>query len=166
MKEYRITGIALMILVATAALGGYVYSEWLNEKGADGKVMFYEEEIGPTGVIDKSEVTVKSGNILIKEEGIVPFYIGNDKSMSMLPFMDSKTTILATKNFKYNGLKVGDIIVFRDNGDNVAHTIMRIAEDEEGKYLLTRGYNNYWLDNIKHREGGVDYLVTGVLYGE
>jgi len=166
MKVYKVTSALLVIIIASVFALGWVGNDWYAEYQKPEKLIHFEEQIGPSGIIEWNDIVKVSGGVKIKEVSLVPLLMNPEHSTSMLPFMDSKTTVLATEEFDFDDLKIGDIVIYEDDGFNIAHAIMSIEVDEKGKYLVMRGYNNYILDSLKVRKENIKYLVTGVLYGE
>jgi len=165
MNAYKLSAIALVVLLAVTFFAGYYVSDYTELKSAPKKLVYFDKQIGPTGVIEPNEIIRQNGYMLIKEEGIVPIYLDANHSSSMLPFIDVKATVLATEDFDFDKIKQGDIIIYKKDSSLIGHTVMSIESDEEGTYLRCRGYNNVFYDTMKVRADDVKYLVTGVLYG-
>ena len=62
--------------------------------------------------------------------------------------------IVIVKKYAEDDFKVGDIITFEQEGENITHRILNIEEDDLGKKYITKGDNN----NIED--------LTKITYGE
>jgi len=123
-----------------------------------------EEKESPADRIKDSDVNVFSNNVRID--------IRNAKSRkfidsnSMDPLIDEGTTTIEIKPKYASEIKVGDIIAYDVDGYDYAfvHRVIKIGNDAEGVYFVTKG-DNYWQeDPDKVRFSQVEGVVVGILY--
>jgi signal peptidase I len=79
-------------------------------------------------------------------------------SASMEPEI-SVGDFLAVKSYDFYAVQVGDNIVYTNQdtsssiyGQNVVHQVVEVSEDENGRYLVTKGVNNTSADRLVVRE--------------
>ena len=123
-----------------------------------------EEKESPADRIKDSDVNVFSNSVRID--------IKNAKwrkyidSNSMDPLIDKGTTTIEIKPKYASEIKVGDIIAYDVGGYDYAfvHRVVKIGNDVEGVYFVTKG-DNYWQeDPDKVRFSDIEGIVVGILY--
>jgi signal peptidase I len=67
--------------------------------------------------------------------------------------------LLAVKGYDFYAVQTGDTIVYTNQdtsssiyGQNVVHQVVEVGEDENGRYLITKGVNNSEADRLAVRE--------------
>jgi|SRR3989338_643836 len=123
-----------------------------------------EERESPADRIKDSDIDVFSNNVRIG--------ISNAKwrkfidSNSMDPLIDEGTTTIEITPKNANEIKVGDIIAYDVEGYDYAfvHRVIKIGNDENGVYFVTKG-DNYWKEDPNEvRFSQVEGIVVGILY--
>lgn len=107
------------------------------------------------------------GSIVIR--GIKGFVwitgVANTNSMDGL--LDYGHTVLLIKEFDKSQLAVGDIVVYQPTkryANQIIHRIVKIGEDEQGRWYKTRGDNCATTDPYKLRNNHILFLCIGILY--
>lgn len=82
---------------------------------------------------------------------------------SMRPTISNHTLLLIKENFSHSEIKVGDIVIFENDGKRICHRVVSIETDFGGTYYITKGDNNEHVDDIIHFEN-IKGIVVGLLY--
>ena len=61
-------------------------------------------------------------------------------------------------------IKVGDVISYEYQGSVIAHRVLKIEEDNQGLYYITKGDNNIIKDPLKVRYSQVRGVLVGLIY--
>lgn len=93
------------------------------------------------------------------------FYLCGSDSMS--PTFDCADTLIITRTF--GNAQVGDIIVasiqdkslWSMTADYLFHRVIDIGYDKKGKYYITKGDNNDYIDPILTRRYNFNWKITG-----
>jgi|TARA_Y100000031_G_C8178983_1_gene365491 hypothetical protein len=132
------------------------YVECKNE------VLNNKEKPSPFDRINENDIEIYNNKIIIniKNSNWRKFIDSN----SMDPLIDQGTTTIEIKPRK-NEIKVGDIISYNVDEYDYAlvHRVVKIGNDEEGIYFITKG-DNYWKEDSKVRFSQIEGIVVGVLY--
>jgi signal peptidase I len=87
----------------------------------------------------------------------------------MVPVLDSNSIVLVEKIFIFESLKVGDIIVYKNNDSSsqyfqkpIIHRITKISDN----YVLTKGDNNQNIDPQQVRECDLIGRAFCIIYTE
>ena len=89
-----------------------------------------------------------------------------ESTNSMEPMLDSGSNVIMIKPQEKEDLKKGDIIAYHseETAGLVVHRVVRIGEDKEGWYAITKGDHATANDPAKVRFGQVMYVIIGILY--
>ena len=113
----------------------------------------------PTSSISdvRSRLLAKQVGILSENENV--FHMASE---SMRPTLDTNSYIVVEKITALKDLKVGDIVVFKDNklGNDVVHRVVGV-----GEYITTRGDNNNQNDEQKTKLVDIKGRVFCIIYG-
>ncbi len=131
----------------------------VEEKKARG-----EEKPSPADRIKDGDVRTFSDSVRID--------ISNAKwrkyidSNSMDPLIDEGTTTIEIRPRYSSEVKIGDIIAYNMEGYDYAfvHRVVKIGNDKDGIYFITKGDNYYREDSYKVRFSQVEGIVVGILY--
>lgn len=86
---------------------------------------------------------------------------------SMDGLLDYGHTVLLIRKFDKSELAVGDIVVYQPTeryANKIIHRIVKIGEDEQGRWYKTRGDNNATNDPYKLRDAHIKFLCIGIIY--
>lgn len=102
------------------------------------------------------------------EQSFVDFLSMNKLSISdvtgtgsMKPCISRTSIIIYRNDFTEDNLKIGDIVY--DTFHKVLHRIVKIGQDEKGKYYIVQGDNNEIYDG-KIRFSDIKGVVVGIIY--
>lgn len=122
------------------------------------------ERLSPPGIFPQSSVVAYADSIVIREPGLVLLKNIVDTN-SMDPVFDIGHTVIAKKEDFHNELRPGDIVVYHaGSGRYIAHRIIEITIDEQGKLYKLEGDNNNRPDPYLVRDIHIKYLIVGVAY--
>jgi len=115
----------------------------------------------PKDRIKESQISVSKSKVVINQEGVMLSRIANTESMN--PVIDAGHNALFIKPVKED-LQVGDIISFKKAGvGNIMHRIIKISEDKDGWYCITKGDNSSVSDG-KVRFKDIKKVLVGIVY--
>ncbi len=120
---------------------------------------------------------IKEEQIKVYDDKII-IYLKNaewskfEKTNSMLPFLDENSNAIQIKPRSETELKEGDIISYEYNiTENntkktitIIHRIIKIGEDKEGWYAITKGDNNKKEDPKKVRFSQIKRVLVAIIY--
>lgn len=115
----------------------------------------------PPEIISKDKVLVKDNEIIlyINNATLSQYYNTN----SMYPTLDKNTKGIKIVPKDEKEIKVGSIISFREGEKTIAHRVIKIGEDGNGAYFITKGDNNSFEDK-KIRFENIEYLLVGIIF--
>ena len=96
------------------------------------------------------------------EPNIRIFDIADTNSMDGL--LDIGHNVIATDNFDFSKLIVGDIVVYQIYTTLIVHRIVEIKEDNAGRVYRCKGDNNATIDPYYIRDVNIRFLVLAVIY--
>jgi len=105
-------------------------------------------------------ITENSVIIMVKNASISKYA----DTGSMKPTLDSDSNGIRVVPSSPEQIKVGDIVTFSLNGENIVHRVIEKGEDDLGYWFLTKGDNNPSSDGMKIRFEDVRYVTIGVLW--
>lgn len=126
-------------------------------------------EIGAT-VFDKQSPSdfVQEQNIRVYSDRIV-IYVDNPSvsryaaTKSMDPLLDSSANGIEIPVSSIEQIHVGDIIEFEDGDSLVVHRVVKIGEDNQGWFCITKGDNSPTNDG-KIRFEQIKFLTIAIIY--
>jgi len=86
---------------------------------------------------------------------------------SMDPTIDiGHTAILGFLQGFHDRLQTGDICVYYvpEHPTGILHRIVEIGHDENGRYYIFKGDNNWGSDPYRLRDADVEWVLVGILY--
>ena len=111
---------------------------------------------------------IKEKDILVYEDKIV-LNIKNYSiekygfSDSMVPLFDKKANGIGIKPISEEDINLGDIIIFRKEGNLIIHRVIEKGFDSKGLFFITKGDNNNFIDE-KVRFKEIDSVIVGIIY--
>ena len=120
-----------------------------------------EEMPSPYARIEPSNIKIEKDRIIIHIENARLVHYADTNSMD--PSLDTEAKGIEIVPKSEDDIHVGDIVTFRIGGQYVAHRVVKIGEDEEGKYFITKGDNNSQEDE-KIRFSQIKYVTVAVLW--
>jgi len=121
----------------------------------------------PRNIVDQKNISYDKVNKRIIIKGIEgPIWLTTvQNTNSMDPVVDYGHTCILSDDFDADDLVVGDVAVYKKaNGNQVIHRIVKISSDEDGRYFIFKGDNNFIEDVLKVRDNQIDCLLLGVIY--
>jgi hypothetical protein len=117
------------------------------------------ERPSPKGEIPRSAVKVYADRVEIRIPNLKRAILTNSNSME--PW-DKGHTLLLKEEFDRDLLEVGDIPVYdMGDGNNIIHQVIRIDEDEQGRFYTMQGLNNVgWPDKDLPRNENMEHIVV------
>lgn len=114
---------------------------------------------------------IKDYNVRVFEDRVViyikdPYLARFADTHSMEPLLDSKSTGIEIVPASSAEIKVGDVISYESkySDDAIIHRVVRIGEDSDGWFAVTKGDNNNDNDPEKVRFEQVKRVLVGLLY--
>jgi hypothetical protein len=83
---------------------------------------------------------------------------------SMDPMFDKGANGIEVEPKSAYDIKVGDVISYEYQGSVIAHRVLKVEEDNNGLYYITKGDNNIIKDPIKVRFSQVRGVLVGLIY--
>ncbi|MBD3362018.1 hypothetical protein GF358_04485 [Candidatus Woesearchaeota archaeon] len=151
--ELVYVGILLFIL-------GFSVSSMLSEVQTRVAIGGTVDRNNPSDSINSDEIHLYSDRMVVEKKGLT--YAPVEDTKSMEPLLSSNSHVIE-KEVDFSELVVGDIISFSKKGQVIVHSVVEIGEDSIGKYALTKGYNNDFIDDWKVRAFELKGKVVGVL---
>lgn len=118
-------------------------------------------------------IRVGEENVLHYQKGIVinfsnVYITGFQGTGSMKPFIDKGASGIWAHNFKAENITVGDIIHFYNNNlttnETISHRVIRIGNDTEGWFAVTKGDAVIAEDINKVRRQQILGVLVGIIY--
>jgi len=155
-KKTIIILIIFCLGIASAQLTTYVRP---SEKPLSFNIL--GESTAPFGTISRDNIEIYPDKVII--------YL-NDASLSryadtgsMLPILDKNTKGIKIPVTSPDQIQIGDIITYKRDGSLIIHRVINIGIDEEGIYYITKGDNNFIVDE-KVRFEDVMYELVALVY--
>lgn len=124
---------------------------------------FQTDISSPSDHISNQDVLFYNDKIVLNIEEATYSYFADTKSMD--PLIDSNTIGIEVKPSSEDEIEIGDIIAYEsEKGITIIHRVIKINEDSEGNYYITKGDNNLFADNEKIRFDQIEGILVGVLY--
>lgn len=120
------------------------------------------EQYSPADRIQNQDIKVYSDGVYITLKNAELANYADTNSMD--PFIDKGATGIEIIPNSESEIKLGDIIAFGQGSNLIIHRVIKIGEDDYGKYFVTKGDNNTENDGIKVRFDNIKYILVGVLY--
>ncbi len=160
MDRFQKIELSIIILLLFANIGFFIYV--LNFEGISGFVLLKNEKLTvPHDFITEENIIADKDQIIIKiENPVLSRYVNSE---SMLPILDEGTTGIGIKPGSEKDIYVGDIISFEQDGKMLVHRVIKIDNDENGIYFITKGDNNN-LDDGKIRFADIDSVLVALVY--
>ncbi len=100
--------------------------------------------------------------------GILPYYLVGIATGSMTPKINKGDAVFVHKIKKDKDIKIGDIIVYNDEGRNIVHRLVKIEKKKKKRYYITKGDANNTVDdvdiNLKDIKGVVIFKIPAIAY--
>ena len=116
---------------------------------------------GGSNWIDRDNITVLNDRIIIK---IANSTLGSyTDTGSMKPLLDGNSKGIEIRPENEDRIRVGDIVVFRNRNELIAHRVVEKGIDGEGTYFVTKGDNNEFADG-KIRFEDIERVLVGIIF--
>jgi signal peptidase I len=85
---------------------------------------------------------------------------------SMDPIIDIGANAIQITPESSEDIHVGDIVSYRPEGENylIVHRVIKIGEDNKGKYFIFKGDNNLFRDAGRIRFEQINRIIVGIIY--
>ena len=147
-------------------VGGSISAEFPN-LGLEKPLGIFESPAPKSSPADR----VKDYNIKVFDDKVIiyvkdPYIAKFADTHSMEPVFDKKSTGLEIIPKSSAEIKIGDIISYGTNysDDILIHRVVKIGQDTEGWYAITKGDNNSSSDPEKIRFSQVKRILVGIIY--
>lgn len=120
------------------------------------------ERISPGDHIKESQIRVYNDKVELNIQNAIWSRFADTNSMD--PLLDAGSNGLEVVPSNAEDIQVGDIISYQSNDGIIVHRVIKIAEDEQGKYFIVKGDNNPAQDPGKVRFEQVKGIMVGVIY--
>ena len=120
-----------------------------------------EEELSPVDRIKIQDIIISDEEIIIKVSGAsISNYAATG---SMKPLIDKGSNGIRIIPKEESEIRIGDLVSYEKDEKTYIHRIIRIGEDEKGKYYITKG-DNASLSDEKIRFKDIKYVTIGILW--
>lgn len=133
-----------------------------------------DSQNAPSDFINEKDIIVYKDKVVLNVSGVSLGRYAN--SGSMIPTLDFGSNGLRIIPTNESDIHLGDIITFKkeeceDSENNtsncteflVIHRVVKIGNDKNGTYFVTKGDNNFFKDK-KIRFDDIKYITIGVLW--
>jgi len=85
---------------------------------------------------------------------------------SMDPVIDVGANAIQITPESQEDIHVGDIVSYRPEGEDymIVHRVVKIGEDNKGKYFIFKGDNNLFRDSGRIRFEQINRIIVGIIY--
>lgn len=120
------------------------------------------EAASPYDRIKESQIFVYGDRVVlqVKDASLAEYADTN----SMDPLLDIGANGLEVKPRNEDDLHIGDVIAYETDIGLIAHRIVDIDHDKNGRYFVLKGDNNNENDPYKVRFDQIKYVLIGVIY--
>jgi hypothetical protein len=165
----RISKATLLFAIIASFIFGWAAASFyigLPVLGVEKPLAFFEagEKSSPTDRIKDYNIKAFDDKIVIYVKN--PYVAKFADTGSMEPVLDRKSTGIEITPKSSDEIKAGDIISYKqkNSDDTIIHRVVKIGEDSEGWYAVTKGDNNNANDFEKVRFSQVKRILVGILY--
>ena len=141
-------GLALGVFV-----GGFV----------EGYASAVPEKLSSYDHVDESEILL-TGNTVLISTGHELRWSKFEDTNSMTPLFDEGHNGLEFVPESVYDIHLGDVISFDYEGETYIHRVVEIGNDEVGRYFLTKGDNNFNVDEGVRRFQDINGVLFGVVF--
>lgn len=170
MHKKTIVSCALIVFIIMALwfivkLSNELYSFYKETEKLNGDKTFltnrFFERKSPANWIREDQILVYPDRIIILiPNASISSYVDTN---SMDPLIDENSNGIRIKPNSPKDIHVGDIITFKKGDSLIAHRVIKIGQDEEGWYCITKGDNALNNDG-KIRFKDIKFITIGILY--
>ncbi|MBS3108793.1 hypothetical protein J4409_02880 [Candidatus Woesearchaeota archaeon] len=121
-----------------------------------------DERISPYDRIKDSQIYVFDDKVVLQIKDASLAEYANTNSMD--PLLDEYATGIEVEVKSEDELHVGDVVAYETDIGLIAHRIIEISYDNDGKYFILKGDNNNGSDPYKIRFNQIKYVLVGVIY--
>ena len=140
--------------------------EQLTEYKANNNMSNYNPREGimkvPYNRIQEEQIKVYPEHVLITIKGLKWSRFRNTDSM--IPVFDETSNALEIVPNNERDINIGDIIAYRYEKKTIVHRVIKIGEDPDGWFAITKGDNNEFFDPMKVRFSDIERVVVGIIY--
>ena len=134
----------------------------LEKPFSDTVIVSSRSTSAPSDAINVSDIEVNDKQIVFNVPGArISSYAD---SGSMLPILNQNANGIEIVPQNESQIHIGDIITYQDNeGNLIVHRVVKISEDNQGTYFVTKG-DNAAANDGKIRFSQIKYLTIAIIY--
>ena len=128
------------------------------------KNLFTGEKLSPPDRIKIEQIHVYEDRVVIEIKN--PRWTEFEATKSMDPLFDVGANAINIIPESEEEIQVGDIVVYESDFSDraIIHRVVKIGEDEKGKYFILKGDNNPLIDPGKVRFSQIKRVLVGIIY--
>ncbi|MBR9677125.1 signal peptidase I [Candidatus Woesearchaeota archaeon] len=125
-------------------------------------ILAAKEKISPHDRVNEGQIHVLNDKIIIDVPNAQWSTFSNTNSMD--PVIDIGANALQIVPKNESDIQLGDIISYEYKNSIIIHRVIKIGQDENGWYAITKGDNNPQPDPKKVRFESVRRVLIGIIY--
>ena len=153
--------IALLLVFEFGFLASNIFLDTSSKTEQPSGTLHYNSEDIPADRISEGNIEVYKDRVVIWiENASLSDYAA---TKSMIPVLDQGANGIRIVPQSEDEINVGDIVTYDSGNGLIVHRVIETGYDEQGKYFVTKGDNNFVSDG-KVRFEQIKYLTVAVLY--
>lgn len=120
-----------------------------------------EKAFLPADRINDSQIEIRNDSIIIHIKNASISRYGNTSSMN--PLLSERAKGIEIIPSSPEDIHVGNVVTYEEDGILIAHRVIQIGNDANGKYFLVKGDNSEEPDG-RIRFEQIKYVLVGILY--
>ena len=124
----------------------------------------YGEKASPYDHIKITQIHIEEDRVVIDvKNSRGAEFVDTD---SMDPTIDIGANAIQVTPESPEDIYVGDIVSYRPEGEDymIVHRVVKIGEDNKGKYFIFKGDNNLFRDSGRIRFEQINRIIVGIIY--
>ena len=123
--------------------------------------IFDKETSSPQDFLNEKNIEVYNEKIILHLENYTIYKY--NFSESMLPLFGENSNCIGIKPNSEEDIHIGDIIIFREGENLIAHRVVEKGFDDKGLFFISKGDNNKLKDS-KVRFENIESVVVAIIY--
>ena len=120
------------------------------------------ERASPYDWIEENQVRVYKDRVVVNIDNAEFAAFANTNSMD--PLIDEKANAVEIVPKSEKDIHVGDIISYEYEGSVIIHRVIKIGNDKQGWYVITKGDNSNFVDPDKVRFEQIKRVLVMIIY--